>query len=112
MKLSKSKVEGLRAPDPSGRQRLFWDDDLKGFGVIVSGTTNGKSYVVQGRLKDGRTRRITIGLAMYGTWKNVVSHDRVKIQGARSKALEILGDCGRKRPKSGTEKGSAQSHHP
>jgi cellulase/cellobiase CelA1 len=47
IKLTKRAVERLPAPDPSGKQTLHWDTELRGFGVLVSGTTNGKSYVVQ-----------------------------------------------------------------
>jgi hypothetical protein len=36
---------------------------LRGFGVLVSGVTAAKSYVVQRPLLDGRTRRVTIGPA-------------------------------------------------
>lgn len=59
MKLTEKAIAKLRAPDPSGRQRLFWDTELKGFGIVVSGVTNVKSFVVQ-RDVGGRTRRITI----------------------------------------------------
>lgn len=59
MKLTKDAVRKLPAPDPSGKQRLVWDDDLKGFGVLVSGRTASKSFVVQ-RGVGGRKRRVTI----------------------------------------------------
>ncbi|MGH7102276.1 MAG: hypothetical protein ACREFJ_07745 [Acetobacteraceae bacterium] len=49
--LTEGAVGKLKAPDPSGRQTLHWDDGLKGFGVLVSGTTSGKSYVAQRTLK-------------------------------------------------------------
>jgi integrase len=61
VKLTKRKVAGMRAPDPSGNQVLVWDEETRGFGVLVSGKTNAKSYVVQHRLSDGRSRRVTIG---------------------------------------------------
>ena len=61
IKLSETAISRLRAPDPSGKQTLHWDQNLRGFGVLVSGVTNAKSYVVQQALKDGRTRRVTIG---------------------------------------------------
>lgn len=61
LKLTVKQVERLRAPAPSGQQTLYWDTELKGFGVLVSGTTKGKSYVVQHDLPGGRTRRVTIG---------------------------------------------------
>ena len=50
----------LRAPHPSGRQMAYWDQALPGFGVVVSGISRTKSYVVQRDLPGGRTRRVTI----------------------------------------------------
>ncbi len=61
LKLTKRAIEKLPAPHPSGKQQLIWDTELKGFGVLVSGTTTAKTYVVQHKLKDGRTRRVTVG---------------------------------------------------
>ena len=60
LKLTEKSIARLPAPDPSGKQVPYWDQDLKGFGVLVSGKTNGKSFIVQRDLPDGRTRRITI----------------------------------------------------
>jgi integrase len=61
IKLTKSILPSLKAPDPSGKQKLIWDSELKGFGVLLSGTTTSRAYVAQRTLPDGRTRRITIG---------------------------------------------------
>jgi integrase len=80
LKLSAKAVEKLRAPDPSGNQTLYWDTELRGFGVLVSGTTNGKSYVVQ-RDVNGRSRRVTIAAT------NVLSLEK-----ARKEAEGILAD--------------------
>ncbi len=60
IKLTDTKIEKLKAPDPSGKQKLHWDEDLKGFGVLCSGKTNAKTYVVQKDLPNGRTRRLTV----------------------------------------------------
>jgi hypothetical protein len=81
LKLTARAVERLRAPDPSGKQRLYWDSTLRGFGVLVSGTTNGRSYVVQRDLPGGKTRRITIGAT------NVLALDA-----ARKRAEVVLAD--------------------
>jgi hypothetical protein len=51
---------GTAAPDPSGKQVLHWSDELKGFGVLCSGTSGAKSYVVQHALPDGTRRRVTV----------------------------------------------------
>lgn len=60
-KLTKAAVERIKAPDPSGKQVIHWDAELRGFGVLASGTTSARSYVAQRRMPDGRTRRITVG---------------------------------------------------
>jgi hypothetical protein len=61
VKLTKREIEKIEAPDPSGKQVIHWDAELRGFGVLASGTTTAKTYVVQRRLPDGKTRRVTIG---------------------------------------------------
>jgi integrase len=61
VKLNRKNVARLRAPTASGKQELEWDDELKGFGVLLSGKTNAKTYVAQRTLPDGRTRRVTVG---------------------------------------------------
>jgi len=78
--LTKRAVEQLKAPDPSGKQKLHWDSTLTGFGVLVSGTTTAKSYIVQ-RDVGGRTRRVTIGAT------NVLTLDA-----ARKRAEVVLAD--------------------
>jgi hypothetical protein len=62
IRLNQRVVDELSAPDPSGKQKFHWD---RGFGVRCSGKTNGKSYVVQHDLPDGRARRITVGSAKH-----------------------------------------------
>jgi len=76
LKLSNTTTNRLRAPDPSGKPRLHWDTDLKGFGVLVSGKTNAKTYIVQ-RDVNGKTRRITIGAT------NVFSLDDERLDAER-----------------------------
>jgi integrase len=61
MHLTEKSITRLRAPDPSGRQRLYWDSEMTGFGLLVSGKTNKKTFVVQRDLPGGKTRRVTIG---------------------------------------------------
>ena len=79
LKLTKASVERLKAPDPSHKQVLHWDADLKGFGVLCSGVTSKKTYVVQGNLPDGRTRRITVGDVA-----------KIDLADARSRALKLF----------------------
>src|SRR3954454_2579327 len=61
IKLTKREVERLPAPHPSGKQVLYWDAELKGFGMLSSGKTSAKTYIAQRKLPDGRTRRVTVG---------------------------------------------------
>jgi predicted nucleic acid-binding Zn ribbon protein len=76
--LTEDFVSSLPAPDPSGKQRLYWDNTLKGFGVLVSGVTNGKSFVVQ-RTIGSHSKRVTIG-SVY----------EIGIEDARGRAAGLL----------------------
>ena len=60
MRLTIRAIRDLPAPHPSGRQTLFWDAEQRGFGLLVSGVSASKSYVVQ-REVNGRSRRVTLG---------------------------------------------------
>lgn len=60
IKITKQEVDKITS---NGKEQLFWDNTLKGFGLKVT-ATGGKSYVVQYRTAGGRrsqTKRITIG---------------------------------------------------
>ena len=83
LKLTKRAVESLKAPDPSGKQALHWDAELRGFGVLCSGVSSTKTYVVQTKLKTGQSRRLTIGPA------NVLSLDQAR-EAAKAKLAEIV----------------------
>jgi integrase len=61
IKLTEKAIE--RLPTGTGKQTLFWDDGpraIRGFGVLCSGKTQTKTYVVQRDMPNGRTRRVTI----------------------------------------------------
>src|SRR5690349_20217651 len=81
IRLNEKSIAKLKAPHPDGKQTLYWDDDLRGFGVLCSGTTNAKSYVVQHALRDGTRRRVTIART------NVISLDE-----AVAKAKQVLAE--------------------
>lgn len=81
MKLTKSAVEKMLAPDPSGKQVLHWDTEITGLAVLCSGVSKSKTYVVQRALKDGRSRRLTIGAI-----------NTVKLEDARDQAAEMIND--------------------
>jgi integrase len=82
-KRRKGSVECLEAPDPSGKQTLYWDEELPSFGVLVSGTSSVKTYVVQHRIKglSGKYRRVTIGRV-----------DVLDLDAAREKARGVLAE--------------------
>ena len=94
-KLTKRVIDGLQAPDPSGKQKLYWDTDLKGFGLVVSGRTNTRAYVVQ-REVNGRSRRVTIGtVAEFAAGDKSMAY-------IRNKAADLLeGMRGGKDPRAG-----------
>ncbi|WP_421621325.1 integrase arm-type DNA-binding domain-containing protein [Alkalilimnicola ehrlichii] len=74
LKLTQTKVKAIE-PTP-GKQAVYWDENLTGFGLRVSpGGT--KTFFFQGRL-NGRAKKITIG--KYGA---------IKAQAARDEAERI-----------------------
>jgi hypothetical protein len=84
LKLTEKAIARAKAPDPSGRQVLHWDSDLRGFALLCSGVSNAKTYIVQRDLPDGRTRRVTVGAA------NELALDK-----ARRRAADMLDDLRR-----------------
>src|SRR5262245_27696842 len=81
IKFTAKAIAKLKAPDPSGKQKLYWDTELTGFAVLCSGVSASKSYVVQRDLPGKRTRRVSIGAV------NVL-----KIEDARERAKAVLAD--------------------
>lgn len=59
VKLTRRIVERTPAPSSTGKQQVFWDAELSGFGMWVSGTTDKKTYIVQHDVA-GKSRRVTI----------------------------------------------------
>jgi integrase len=57
-KITKRTVDTFAAED--GREHFVWDSELRGFGVRVK-PTGLKTYVVQYRNAEGRTRRLVLG---------------------------------------------------
>jgi len=60
MHLTQRAIAKIAAPTADGRQTIYWDDELRGFGVQCSGKTNQRVYIAQ-RDVNGRSRRITLG---------------------------------------------------
>src|SRR6185503_15527565 len=79
MKLTKKEIDRLTLP-VSG-QLIFWDSELKGFGVRL--TPSRMTYVAQGRVQ-GRSVRVTLG-----------RHGALTPDQARAEARKALGDMDR-----------------
>ena len=73
-KITKRAVDALL---PAERERVVWDDDIKGFGVRVH-PTGRKVYIVKFR-HEGRSVKVTIG-----------PHGPVTPAAARARAAEIV----------------------
>ena len=74
-KLTKRSVDALAAPRKG--QAFKWDGELRGFGVRV--TASGlKSFILQYRNSEGRSRRIVIG--RYGILTVEQAREKAKIQ--------------------------------
>lgn len=78
--LTERSISKLAAPAPGGRQTLHWDVGLRGFGVLCSGSSGLKSFVVQKDIA-GRSTRLKIG-----------SVAELPLAKARLRAAELLDD--------------------
>ena len=79
MKLTKRVIDGLQS-DGSMHGTLYWDSELKGFGVRVF-PTGLKTFVVKFRTRSGRQRWLKIGL--FGPLTAEKARERAKLELAR-----------------------------
>jgi integrase len=79
-KITKRTVEALR---PADHDVLVWDDELRGFGVRVK-PSGLRTYLVQYRNAQGRSRRLSVG-----------NHGRLTAEEARKEARLILAEVER-----------------
>jgi integrase len=82
--LTQKAVDRLRAPTASGKQEIHWDAELRGFGILLSGVSNSRTYIAQRDLPGGKTRRVTIA-----------STAEMALAKAKEAAREILVDMRR-----------------
>jgi integrase len=75
-KLTKRFVESVK---PQATDQLIFDDKIPGFGLRVKRKSGVRSYVVQYRNRQGRSRRLTIG-----------KHGKLTADLARKEALRIF----------------------
>jgi len=80
MRIIKSEIERLR-PSPPGQPYFEFDDELKGFGVRVSGGV--KSYIFQGRVVvNGESKKVRRTLGRCGV---------MSVEQARNEAKKLIG---------------------
>jgi integrase len=84
LNLTKRAVAKLVAPHPDGKQTVYWDDELRGFGVQCSGKTNQKHFIAQRDLPGEKPRRVTIGAV-----------NTLTLNVARDRAANVLDDLRR-----------------
>jgi hypothetical protein len=84
-------IARIEAPQPDGRQVMFWDQDLKGFGVLASGKTNSKTFIAQRDLPNGKTRRITIASVSEMTLIKAREQARTVLVDTRGLHLSLRG---------------------
>ncbi|MDH6149315.1 MULTISPECIES: tyrosine-type recombinase/integrase [Paraburkholderia] len=71
--ITKTYVEKSAAPREDGKPAFYFDDEIKGFGIRVTG--GAKTFIVDRKL-NGKTVRVSIG--RYPAWSVQAARDRAK----------------------------------
>jgi site-specific recombinase XerD len=77
IKLTKRTVDGLLATH-DGRDRFFWDEEIKGFGLRIN-PSGVAAWLVQYRTVHGRTRRLTLGAVSVVTPEQARQRARIEL---------------------------------
>ena len=80
MKLTKKSIDAIK---PIPKEQVHWDDELRGFGLRTK-PSGLKSFLIQYRNRQGRSRRLTIG-----------NYGRLTPEEARREARRLLSDVER-----------------
>ena len=80
MKLTKRSIDAIKR---DGTDVVYWDDELRGFGLRVK-PSGSRSFLIQYRNRQGRSRRLTVG--QYG---------RMTPDEARREARRLLSEVER-----------------
>src|SRR5262245_33853037 len=80
MKLTKKSIDAIKS---EATDRIYWDDELRGFGLRVK-QSGLRSFLIQFRNRQGRSRRLTVG-----------NYGRLTPEEARKEARRLLSDVER-----------------
>ena len=94
--LTDKSIARLKAPHPSGKQTFYWDTAQTGLAVLVSGTTDTKSFMAKGPLNGkavvkalGKVSVMTLAEARQAREKCFATSARASIRGSRRRPASL-----------------------